>query len=254
MTTLTLLTKLRYAHQLSEIRDDLKLKLQGLKVEAKIMGTEIDRRVQIALVGEDKEIAINLIGKEIGFCPVNFENLGKFSTLKGYIEASDTNSTELKVDVGVFQPKIFPATLPLSRLRAQLVGGKKISLSKLCEFFGLSEDLPLKVRITNLHKKTGLIAIELSKQQVEEYATWQDALLDKLIVLGVPFHQVRNTVMRLKLKRDVICVERLSIFSHVLTCKLGTDAVGLIPKIGRILKSAKFAVYSPRRILAFLEK
>ena len=254
MTTLTLLTRLQYAHKLSEINDALKLTLQGLKVEAKIIGTAIDRWTQIDLEGEDKEIAMNLIRKEIGFCPINIENLSKFSTLKGYIEASDTNSAELKVDVGVFQPEIFFATLPLSRLQAQLANGKKISLGKLCKLFCLSENLPLQVKITNLQRKTGLITAELSPQQVEQYANWQDALLDKLIVLGVTFRQVKNTVMRLKLKRDVICVDPLSIFSHVLTCKLGTDAVGLIPRIGRILKTAKFAVYSPRRISAFLEK
>jgi hypothetical protein len=36
-------------------------------------------------------------------------------------------------------------------------------------------------------------------------------------------------------------------------CKLGTDAAGLISKIGRILKSAKFAVFNPKKIMEFLE-
>jgi hypothetical protein len=37
----------------------------------------------------------------------------------------------------------------------------------------------------------------------------------------------------------------------VVVCKLGTDAVGLIPKIGKNLGNAGFAVFSPGRILAF---
>ncbi len=56
-----------------------------------------------------------------------------------------------------------------------------------------------------------------------------------------------------KLNRDIINVEPSGVFEHALTCKLGTDAAGLIPKIGRILKNAKFAVFNPRRIRAFLE-
>ena len=42
-------------------------------------------------------------------------------------------------------------------------------------------------------------------------------------------------------------------FEHVLTCKLGTDAAGLIPKIGRNLRNAKFAVFNPKRLREFLE-
>jgi len=45
----------------------------------------------------------------------------------------------------------------------------------------------------------------------------------------------------------------LGMFEHVLTCKLGTDAAGLIPKIGRILKNAKFAVFNPKKLKKFLE-
>jgi hypothetical protein len=56
-----------------------------------------------------------------------------------------------------------------------------------------------------------------------------------------------------KLNRDVISVEPLGMFEHALTCKLGTDAAGLISKIGRILKNARFAVFNPRKISGFLE-
>jgi hypothetical protein len=50
----------------------------------------------------------------------------------------------------------------------------------------------------------------------------------------------------------VIGLESLGMCEHALVCKLGTDAAGLIPRIGRILKSAKFAVFNPRKIMRFL--
>jgi hypothetical protein len=43
------------------------------------------------------------------------------------------------------------------------------------------------------------------------------------------------------------------LLEHALTCKLGTDAAGLIPKIGRNLKNAKFAVFNPKSLRAFLK-
>jgi len=44
----------------------------------------------------------------------------------------------------------------------------------------------------------------------------------------------------------------LGLFEHAIVCKLGTDAAGLIPKIGKKLWSAKFSVFSPKRIIEFL--
>jgi hypothetical protein len=41
-------------------------------------------------------------------------------------------------------------------------------------------------------------------------------------------------------------------FEHAVVCKLGTDAAGLIPKLGRILGRAVLSVFNPRRILGLL--
>jgi hypothetical protein len=47
-----------------------------------------------------------------------------------------------------------------------------------------------------------------------------------------------------------IDIEPLGILEHVLTCKLGTDAIGLIPKIGKKLKKTKFVVFNPEKLLS----
>ena len=253
MTNLTLLTRVHGVRQLNQIDDALKLALEGLDVEAKILGTTAGRWVQVALLGEDEGIATSYIAREIGFCPTSFRNLKKFTTLKGYIMPSEKSKEALKVDVGVFQPKTVQATIPLSHLQAQLVDGRKVALKKLGELFGFCGDLPLNIRVTRVNDEESRIDAELSTRQVEKYAIWQEALLDRLLVLGVALRQVKDALAHANLNRDVISVEPLGVFEHVLTCKLGTDAAGLIPKIGRILKNAKFVVFNPRRIRAFLE-
>ena len=48
-------------------------------------------------------------------------------------------------------------------------------------------------------------------------------------------------------------MESLGLFEYALTCKLGTDAAGLIPRIGKILKTAKLTVFNPKRIHLALE-
>jgi hypothetical protein len=44
----------------------------------------------------------------------------------------------------------------------------------------------------------------------------------------------------------------LGLFEQVLTCKLGTDAAGLIPRIGRYMRNARFFVYNPKKLVSFL--
>jgi hypothetical protein len=253
MTTLTLLTKINNDNQLKQVDKALKLAFEGLEVEAKVLGTVADRWVQIALVGEDEGIATNYVIKEIGLCPSNFGNLKKLSTLNGYISTLKKNGGELSVDVGVFEPKIVHATIPLQHLQTQLVDGRKIALGKIAELFGFCKDLPVSVKVSRLSEEESCMEAELSSRQIRKYAVWRESLLDRLVVLGSPLHEIEMTLEYAKLDRDVIDVEPLGLLEHALTCKLGTDAAGLIPKIGRNLKNAKFAVFNPKRLREFLK-
>ena len=252
MTTLTLLVKIRSHNRLQQIGKTLKLAFEDLDAEAKILSTVADRWVQVALTGEDEEIATNYVIKEIGVCPSNFENIRKFSKLKGYIRDFKKNGRELLVDVGVFQPKIVYATIPLSCLQAQLMDGRKVALGKIVELYGFCEDLPLNVKVSRLNEDENLIEVELSSEQVRKYMVWRESLLDRLLVLGPTLYDINMTLEQARLDRDVIEVEPLGTFEHALTCKLGTDAAGLIPKIGRTLKNAKFSVFNPKRVRRFL--
>ena len=156
------------------------------------------------------------------------------------------------MDVGVFEPKVVHAIIPLRRLQAQLMGGRKIGLGKIAELFGFCKGLPVSVKVTRLSEEESFIEAELSALQVEKYEGWRESLLDRLIVLGSSLYEVKITLDYARLNRDIISVEPLGMFEHALACKLGTDAAGLIPKIGRALKDAKFTVFNPKRLREFL--
>jgi hypothetical protein len=250
MSTLTLLTKINHSSQLNQVRKAVETLLSGLEVEIKILGSVANGWVQIAFSGEDEGIAVNYVIQEVGLCPSSFENVEEFSTLKGYIQKIGKN--ELTVDVGIFQPEIVYANLPLRHLQDELVDGRKIATSKIAKLFGFCEGVPVNVKVNGLKESKNFIDVKLSREQIRKYIVWQESLLDRLLVLGPSLLEVEATIEQGRIDRDVINVERLGLFEHSLKCKLGTDATGLIPKIGRKLKNARFAVFNPKKLRHFL--
>jgi hypothetical protein len=249
MTQLTLLAKAHNAGQLKQVESLLKKSFVDLALELKIVGVGVNSWVQVTLSGEDEAIATSYISKEVSFCPVSLENVARFATLKGYI--AKINQYEVQVDVGVFQPEAVYANIPLNHLQASLADGRKLALKKITELFGFCEDLPVNVKIVTVNRMESRLEAELATEQLERFMAWQESLLDRLIVLGSPFHDVKKMLRRTGLNRDVISIESLGIFEHALTCKLGTDAAGLISLVGRNLRNTMFAVFNPRKIRGF---
>ena len=253
MATLTLLVKASNAGQLKKIDDLLKSEFENLDLDAKVLGNSVNRWVQVSLSGEDEAIAISYINKNIGTCPINIKNVDKFSVLKGYISKVDPDKQELKVDVGIFEPKIIQATVPLAYLQAQLADGRKVDLKKISEVYGFHLNLPLSIKAIYLNgEEDKLLQAELSTAQIEKIRLWQQSLLDRLIVLGSSTGEIEKVLERTRLNRDVIGTEALGLFEHALTCKLGTDATGLIPKIGRYMKNSTFVIFSPKKVREFI--
>src|SRR3990170_2213857 len=254
MTTRTLLARIYKPRHLTYVEKRLGHLLEGLDVELKILGVVADRWVQLDVSGEDEAVALNLVAKEMGFCPASLGSLKKYETLKGYITNLEKSSEELTVDVGVFEPQTIYATLSLQTLQAQLADGRKLSLKEVSELFGLCEDLPINVKVTKLNENAKRISAELARGQVEKYKFWQESLLDRLIVVGATHSEVKRSVDYAELTRDVVSVESLGMFEHAVACKLGTDAAGLISKIGRNLRNARLAVFNPRKIGYIMEQ
>jgi hypothetical protein len=252
MTKLTLLVKASGSKQLQMIDDQLKVEFKNLDLQFDVANNLANKWVQVSLSGEDEVVATSYINKEIGTCPMNMENASKFSVLKGFVTTVDSTKQELKVDVGIFEPKIVQATIPVANLRAQLADGKDLDLNKISELFGLHKNLPLSIKLTDVSvMENGVLPAELSTEQVEKFRLWHQSLLDRLIILGSSRGEIEEVLERTKLRRDVIDVEVLGMFEHALMCKLGTDAAGLVPRIGRYMKYATFIVFNPKKIAGF---
>ena len=254
MSTITLLIKANNSRQLEFIGKNLESTFKGLKVNTEVHKIASNKWVQVTVSGEDEAVAQHYLADEIGLCPVAIDNVKTLSVVKGFATSLNKNKDALSVDIGVFSPNTIYASIPLSQLQAQLVDGRKMALKKIVELFGICENLPLETRILKVDKEEKCIGASLSEKQVAQYREWVDSLLDRLIVLGASFNGVKLAVEMADLNRDVVNIEPLGMFEHVVTCKLGTDAAGLIPKIGKNLRNASFIIFNPRKIKEILEQ
>lgn len=248
---MTLFSKVYINSQIKEVENNLKSILKGLDVEAKVLETTSHGWLQISISGEDETVALRYLTDEIGVCPTDLANVARFSTVKGYLNRIDRSANELRVDVGIFSPEHVDAIIPLSTLQAQLADGRKLALPKFVELFDFHKNLPLTIKICDMNKENGTIEAELSERQLALYRSWTMSLLDRLLILGASINEVLVALKKAHYDREVVKIESLGMFEQTVMCKLGTDAAGLIPRIGRNLRKAVFSVYNPRKIMDF---
>lgn len=253
MHTVTLLTKAYNNSRLGTIRELLKSDLESLKVELEVPEPTPRGWVRVTVSGEDEKTALNYLTREFGQCLERLEHVERFSTINGRITAFDRNKAEISVDIGVLTPQVVDANVPLIQLQSQLVDGRKVALKKLAELFAFNENSPLTVKILNVDAEENHVEAMLAEKQLSQYRDWTRSLLERLIVLGAAYHEVEWALKRAGLGRDIVTIEPLGLLEQAIVCKLGTDAAGLIPRIGRNLYRAAFSVFSPQRILEFLQ-
>jgi hypothetical protein len=247
MTILTLLAKVYNKGHIKQIEMSLQATFEDLDAQIQIIDTTVNRWVRVKITGEDEGVTKSYIAKQIGVCPSNLEEVSANTELKGYIQKIDTNKG-LIVDVGILEPKLVYAYIPLATLQTQLLEGKDETLKKITELFALSVDLPVSIKVKNVNATENIIDAEFSSAQVDMFKNWQYSLLDRLVILGTTTDEVTSILERTRLTRDIINTEALGLFEQVLTCKLGTDATGLIPRIGRYMRNTQLLVFNPKKL------
>jgi hypothetical protein len=253
MALVTLLTKARDNLQLSHVDRFLKSKFEGLRITTNVVGTTPSGWIRLTISGDDEKVALHYLNDQIGVCPTSLEHVERSFVTKGYLALENQSKYDLYVDIGVFFPDIIHARIPLQRLQAQLVDGRKMALQKLCALFGFREGLWLFIKIININSDERHVEAELSEKQLIQYRSWLNSLLDRLIIMGSTQREIEWAIRKAGLDRDVLGIQPFAFFEHSVACKLGTDAAGLIPKIGKILRNATFTIFDPRKIADFLE-
>lgn len=247
MHDVVLLQRIYGGVSLEGFKEYLKGLCEGLKVTLSDFRLMENGWVKLSVFGEDENVTVRFLEQKVGLAPVVAESIERFSVLRGRVTFPERSKMGISVDVGVVSPKPIYAIVPLQRLQAQLVDGRKFALERIAELFGFIEGFPLEIRIGEISSE-GFLA-ELTEKQLELYSRWIDSRVDRLVVLGAFAEKVKRAVHKAKLNRDVLGVESLAVSEHAVVCKLGTDGVGLAPKLGRRLPETVFVFFSPRRVL-----
>ena len=222
---------------------------RGLRVRLEVVGKTDRGWIEIEVSGEDEGVALRLLDKEMGLAPTFIGKLKKFSVVRGRVSSSGESEEELYVDVGVFSPQTCDAVIPLESLQAQLADGKKLSLLQLTELFCFCDNMPMSDKVVgDVDVESKRVEAELSEAQLAQIARWIRSSLDRLVVLGTPLSKVKRAITASKHARDTIRIEPLGLLEHAVLCKLGTDAKGILPKLGSLLSDATLEPFSSRKI------
>ena len=255
MTRATLLEKAYDRFSERRFESAISALCKGLRVKISVRGAANGGWIQVDATGEDEAVALKLLDRDIGIAPTSAKNVIRFSAFRGMIVDVARSRTELYVDVGVFEPTNHCAAIPLSKLRAQLGDGAELSLQQLAELFCLYDSVPIHIKIIEeLDWEKGLWEAELSERQLSRFSEWIRSDLDRLIVVGASQSEVEMAAERARHLRDVIRIENLGLFEHAVICKLGTEAIGLIPRLGPHLRVASVVSFSPRRLKKLIKR
>ena len=227
------------------LRNNLVKQAKGLNVESEF--NLEGHWLQIRGKGEDIDAFLNLLKQEYGEAPVSRSNLEKWDVVTGFVTGAGRIGYGVYIDIGIQQPAPKDALYTLHRMRAQLADGETKSSREILDANALVDYMPLKVIVTELDGEK--ISVELTDEARDRLVSWRKYPFDRVIAVGADKALVENAVRSSGLDNDVVKVESLSLFVQSLLCKIGTDAPGVIAKVGSRLGGVSLSSYrTPAKI------
>jgi hypothetical protein len=222
---------------LAELKSDL-------NATAKITSATRSGWARVEVTGEDDEVLLELVARKFGLAVTDsnkVEDQGVYEAL-----AIGSSPEALRLDLGIETPKPMIVKIPLFALRAQLADGNAMTCRDIVENYCLVAGVRVSVRITK--KSPDEIEGWLSDAQIRGFSDWFQTGLDRILVFDCFKQQLESAVSRASLNRDIISVESQTFTTQIAVCKLGTDAIGLMPKLGTQLKKHGLKPFIPKRI------
>ena len=230
---------------LRHLNDLLDNVASGLRVRHRIVGLTERGLVKIEIGGDDEEAFRETIHRRFGIAQVDLSNLEPSDICRGFIIDSGKVGYGLYVDVGILTPKPIDGLYPLHSIRAQLAEGQQLPIRQIINKYRLYDDFPLEVRIVKLGE--GRVEVELSDRQRESISEWNVLPFDRVIIFHAFPDDLQSAITSSSVERDLARVESLSLTTHLLTCKIGTEAPGIIAKLGSHLKGSRLFSFRPER-------
>jgi len=247
MTIFTILTKIygpfkqNTYRQLSRYLSNIS---SNIEVDVKIKGLTERGWVQIEVSGEDEPFFSRYLEKQFGRTYEKLEELNDNSIVQGRVINSGDFGFGLFVDIGITSPKPIDCLIPLYILRKQLFESKLIPVREVINKFCLHDFLPLEIKIFEVNTKSLNILAKLSERQVTNYIKWRKTDLNRIIVLGAPYNQVKKALKKAEVSYDSVEVQSLGLLEHVIVCIQGTDGPGIVSLIGKFLPHVPLHIFN----------
>jgi len=221
--------------------------LQGdLRVEASVQPFSKYGWAVIEIKGDDSEVFVELVAQKFGLASSEVSKIERLGNYRGTVRSFDS---DLIADIGIEQPKPAYVRVRLSSVRAQLADGRgQVTAREIAESYCLFPGTPVSVRLTSLGPDDTEIEGWLSDSQMSTYSEWINCGLERVQVYDCLKSQLDFAIRKARLERDVVSTEQLNLTTHSVLCKIGTDAVGVIPRLGSILKRSRLQPFMPQRI------
>jgi hypothetical protein len=215
-----------------QVVSEFSLESQWLKVRAK---------------GEDAEAFLNLLKQEHGEAVLSRANLERWDVVKGFVAGAGRIGYGVYFDIGIQDPRPKDALYPLHRMRAQLADGAAKSARVILDENALIDYVPLRLSVTEMEGEN--VSVEVEDKTRDRIVSWRKYPFDRVVVVGADRIQAENAVRSSGLQADIIELDSLSLFVQSFVCKIGTDAAGVIAKIGSSLRGMSLKSYiTPKKI------
>ena len=236
---------------LNAFRLTLSNELEGLEVQVQKVYSDPHDWITIELDGEDEDAAYNLLRHKYG----NTCSLGELKDNEirhGKIIQAGKYGYGFFIDIGIDSKQKIDAFLPLHTLRRQLAKNEKIPLRKLIEIYGFLDYFKLQIQIESIDRLRKNVQASLSTGQVDEIKEWAKSKLERLIINGVTRHHLKKVITKSGHLRDIVAIERLGLLEEIIICKQGTNARGILTKIGPLLPNSQIQLFIPNKVRPYI--
>ncbi|HJX23178.1 MAG TPA: DUF2110 family protein [Candidatus Bathyarchaeia archaeon] len=219
-----------------------------LRLKSEILNVSKRGFVQILVNGEDEEIALNYIRGKFGIALQALSEKSIGVNTVGRIVDSGKVGYGLYLDLGLTSREYSDALIPLRTLRDQLVGRENMSIRGLIRAYALYDDLPLSIEISKIDSEKREITAKLTDRQRRTYRRWLKSGLERVIVTGTFHEELKKALARTGHSRDIVRIDSLGLLEHVIVCKSGTEAPGLIAALGPCFPRVPLHALVPSKI------
>jgi hypothetical protein len=217
----------------------------GLDVSVQL-GVTGNGFVNAEIQGSDSEFFVELIKREMGLAPRSLSEIEVDDNFKAFVNVINTKRQSIEVEIGPVSTNV-KSEIVREALIAQLCDGKNIPIDEVAQTYCIQEGTPILVRIRSINPERRQIAAWISDDQVARFEQWRRERTHRIIAVGGPHEKLKEAIRLSKVERDIIQIEELSFTANSLVCKLGTDAPGIIAKIGHYMSEFKLYAFLPER-------